>query len=249
VDKAKALLEELLVQHKIDESHGFGHALRVLTHAERAIRAAPFELSTIRCLAVRLAALLHDADDRKYFPGGPEAGYANARQIAEMAGAPAEVIVDSIYMISLVSTSSNGNAIPCRAVVEPELLWPRWADRLEAVGEMGVLRCWQYANEISQPLFDNETPKPTCVEDVWTEVTPEKLDAYKSKVRTSRTMLDHYYSVLLSVARPPSHALQNPYLEAEFAGGATPLVDICLEFGRTGKIDEAKLQNMCAKLR
>ena len=39
-----------------------------------------------RALAVRLAALLHDADDRKYFPDTCKT-YANAKQIMSDAGA------------------------------------------------------------------------------------------------------------------------------------------------------------------
>ena len=51
----------------IDESHGVKHARAVLAHAERALAAAP-PLPPMRALALRLAALLHDADDAKYFP-------------------------------------------------------------------------------------------------------------------------------------------------------------------------------------
>lgn len=36
--------------------------------------------------------------------------------------------------------SANGNSIPEDALHEPELLWPRWADRLEATGEIGIVR-------------------------------------------------------------------------------------------------------------
>lgn len=49
----------------------------------------------------------------------------------------------------LSTGSKNGNSVPDDAVREPELLWPRWADRLEATGEIGILRAlssrWQFA--------------------------------------------------------------------------------------------------------
>lgn len=80
VSVAKEGLEVLCDQHEIPESHGFGHALRVLQHADRALLAADTIISGSRRLAIQLAALLHDADDRKYFPDGPAAVYQNARR-------------------------------------------------------------------------------------------------------------------------------------------------------------------------
>jgi uncharacterized protein len=245
---AKTLLGELCSLHGIPESHGFGYAARVLAHAECAIRAAAVKLDASRCLAVRLAALLHDADDRKYFPDGPAAGYRNARRISEMAGATSHVVDEVAYMISLVSTNSNGNSIPARAVCEPELLWPRWADRLEAIGERGVVRCWQYSHEVEQPIFDLSTPRPLCEADVWEEAKPENLEAYQSKRRVSCTMLDHYYLALLPVSRPPMDALCSPYFEEEFAKGRAALVEICLEFGAKGNLDEDRIRRMRLRL-
>jgi hypothetical protein len=45
-------------------------------------------------------------------------------------------------MISYVSASANGNRVPERAESEPYLLWPRWCDRLEAIGPIGAVRCY-----------------------------------------------------------------------------------------------------------
>ena len=58
------------------ESHGITHALAVLNNLDQAILAAQTPLNDDLNLAMRLAALLHDADDRKYF--GHSSGYQNA---------------------------------------------------------------------------------------------------------------------------------------------------------------------------
>ena len=50
-------------------------------------------------------------------------------------------------MISYVSASDNGNSIPERARSNPELLWVRFSDRLEAIGMIGAVRCYQYNEE------------------------------------------------------------------------------------------------------
>ena len=45
-------------------------------------------------------------------------------------------------MISYVSASDNGNSVPKRAQKNPEFLWTRYSDRLEAIGTIGAVRCW-----------------------------------------------------------------------------------------------------------
>ncbi|EOD41012.1 hypothetical protein EMIHUDRAFT_439442, partial [Emiliania huxleyi CCMP1516] len=137
VARAIGGLIQLCLETGIDDSHGAGHAAAVLHHAEAAVAAAAQPLSEARALAVRLAALLHDADDKKYFPKTCRT-YANARQIMSDAGAAPAVVEDALRMISLVSCSANGNAAPPEARTSPELLWPRWADRLEATSTIGT---------------------------------------------------------------------------------------------------------------
>ena len=78
VARAIGGLTRLCLKADIDDSHGAGHAAAVLRHAESAVAAAAPPLPESRALAVRLAALLHDADDRKYFPDTCKT-YANAR--------------------------------------------------------------------------------------------------------------------------------------------------------------------------
>ena len=92
-------------------------------------------------------ALLHDADDKKYFPANE--GYPNAAKICQTALASTKrfnakaVEKEMRKMIAYVSASDNGNSIPKRALSNPELLWVRYADRLEAIGPIGAVRCFQ----------------------------------------------------------------------------------------------------------
>ena len=66
---------------------------------------------------------------------------------------PDEVEKEVYETISYVSASDNGNEIPERAKQYPELLWVRLADRLEAIGAIGAVRCYQYNREKGAPLF------------------------------------------------------------------------------------------------
>jgi hypothetical protein len=64
---AVLLLNDHFVQFGVDDSHGIRHAKMVLNHMERAIAAKETEFGKTQKLILMFAALLHDADDRKYF--------------------------------------------------------------------------------------------------------------------------------------------------------------------------------------
>ena len=174
VECAKECLDELFKKNKIPASHGLGHACSVLGNMNSALKQSENkckgrEISQNRQLCMRLAALLHDSDDKKYFPQkdtkeekhGLISGYANARKIIKKAlkkgvfkveysedktsytgGGRAQIEEEIIQMISFVSTSDNGNQIPEAALKHPELLWVRHCDRLEAIGVTGAVRCY-----------------------------------------------------------------------------------------------------------
>ncbi len=152
VRTATKLLVGVFAAADVDDSHGSLHAQQVLRNLDAALQTADHFLTPERRLACRLAALLHDADDAKYFKRAPatdgdgsDAAFPNAAAVAGAAGASASIVADALRMISWVSCSKNANRVPAEAEAEPELLWPRWADRLEAVGEVGVARCYLYA--------------------------------------------------------------------------------------------------------
>jgi hypothetical protein len=248
VAEARRGLQRLCDAAGIDDSHGMRHAAVVLSHAEAALAAATAPLAAERALAVRLAALLHDADDRKYFPHTAHT-LANAHAIMRAAGAPERVAADAARMIGWVSCSKHGNACPAEACDEPELLWPRWADRLEAVGEVGVVRCYEYNRRAGGvPLATDATPRPRTAEEALEAATAERFAAYQASGGHSASMLDHYYDKLLQVARPPPALVRNRYLEEAALRGAAPLLRVCLAYGETGEAPVGLIEEMAQRL-
>ena len=245
---ALAGLRRLCISAAIDKSHGTTHAKRVLAHVERALLEANPRLSLPRELSVRLAALLHDADDRKYFPNKPIGRYPNAQRLLHEAGASESVAADTLQMISLVSCSANGNSAPEVAKDEPELLWPRWADRLEATGAIGVVRCYQYNSVMGAPLSVASTPRPTSEDEAWALATPERFESYQSSGGGSASMIDHYFDKLLQISRPPPELVQNAYLESAAAQRAAPLLFVLLEFGRTGTVPVEHIESIAEEI-
>ena len=103
---------------------------------------------------------------------------------------------ETLEMIGYVSTSDNGNTVPERALTSPEFLWVRYADRLEAIGTIGAVRCYQYNTEKGADLCCETTPRCSTREEIWAHVTPDRLSKYM-KTKTSDSMMDHYFDKLL----------------------------------------------------
>ena len=195
-----------------------------------------------RQLSMKLGALLHDADDRKYFASDSK----NAENIITESLSEVDqekildnhqkILDDTILMISMVSASGNGNKVPPEAIENPELLWVRFCDRLEAIGPIGAVRCYQYAVEKGNPLdVPGSTPKPQSAEEVWSHVKPERFEEYQ-RTGASASMLDHYYDKLLQIAHFDPKVVQNEYLQNEASRRVQPLVDVCLEYGKNGEV-------------
>lgn len=230
LEKAAKLLADLLTKNNVCPSHGVLHALRVARHAARALRHCTWKKSDKQYLAVILAALLHDADDRKFFPNN--ANYDNARRIIHEIGLETDVETSIIEMIKVISTSSNGNSIPTTAIDEPWILYPRYADRIEAIGWTGIVRCWEYTLSSGVPLYTDATPRADDEKKVAAVATSARFEAYKGK---SDSMLDHYLDKLLHIGNFRSG---NAYLDGMTRRRNGPLVEVVTIFGKLGHLPD-----------
>lgn len=219
----------LCLKNNIDVSHGVAHVVQVLKHVDRAIAQTKHPISTNRITALRLAALLHDADDRKYFPNSKN--YENARKIMQNAKVESSILEDTVDIIKLVSSSQNGDNIPERCIKEPELLWVRWADRLEAVGVNGVIRCWQYNVAKNRKVVSDTTPKAYSYKEVLQIATSDRFERYV-KNKKSASMLDHYYDKLIYICTVKTG---NKYFDNKLSCGHYPFMDICIKYSNEGE--------------
>jgi uncharacterized protein len=123
-----------------------------------------------------------------------------------------------------------------------------WADRLEAVGAIGVVRAYQYNQENGLPLCSETSPRATCVTEVWKLATPERFDGYLKSNGHSDDMISHYFDKLLHVACPPPDRVRNAYLERMAQDASNELMQICLRFGLTGKVDEVYIRQVAERI-
>jgi uncharacterized protein len=272
------------VHSEIKESHGIGHVEAVYRHAVHALAAAslshdendddngstttttttaPIVITATQVMEIKVATILHDVDDGKYFPN--HSTYENATSILQRANVPVDSHASILDMISWVSCSKNGNNVPESIQTSGEYfrLIPRWSDRLEAVGAIGVVRCYQYNQEHGRALFSASSPRAQTVEQVWEFATPERFATYQQQSGQGGgssisdddddddddNMISHYYDKLLHVAHPPPGIVRNAYLEAQAEQSSCELIKVCLEFGKTGKVNVDYIENLAKKLR
>ena len=234
---------------QIKESHGIRHVMAVHAHATKAVACAEPPLAAETGAEIEMAALLHDVDDHKYFPdGGSE--LRNARDLCRRAGVPPASVDRILAMIRWVGCSENGNRVPpeVEASGAYHLLIPRWSDRLEAVGAIGVVRCYRYNEEHGRALCSDSTPRARTAEEVFALATPERFERYTSGEGHSDDMISHYFDKLLHVARPPPEIVRNRYLESMAEESSRELVEVCVRFGRTGVVDTEYILGLEAEL-
>ena len=114
------------------DGHGMDHSLRVWRNALKIAETEECDRQI-----VSLAALLHDADDHKLFA---TENNANARKFLAEHGIPAETADRICETINAVSFSKNRGKHP----ETPEGRVVQDADRLDAMGAIGIARTFAY---------------------------------------------------------------------------------------------------------
>ncbi len=219
-------LAKFFKNKNICSSHGYDHALIVGEHALNIL--TEFQPSSGKLLPVLYASLLHDVDDRKFYNS---VDYENARELLD----GEENIELIINMIKLVSSSKNGNNIP--EGTPSWMLIPRWADRLESIGKIGIERCWQYTKTVERPLFTPETLRATTEEEIWSKcATKERMKNYKGN---SASMIDHYYDKLLHFE---SFEVDSLYVRTVAEERKKIMVELVLYYGKNGFITDEDVE-------
>ena len=132
--------------------HDFEHTMRVYRNALRIAESEPG--CDARIMA--LAALLHDADDHKLFD---TEGNSNAREILKDNGISENDIAQISDIINSVSFSQNKDKVP--ETLEAKIVQD--ADRLDAMGAIGVARTFAYGGEHGRSIEESvNTPRESC---------------------------------------------------------------------------------------
>jgi uncharacterized protein len=156
--------------------HGWWHIERVwktaLSLAER---------EGADCYVVALAALLHDVDDWKLRPGAAEDGPVLARAWMQRCGVDPAVIGQVCDIIEHLSYKGAGVATPMRT---REGMVVQDADRLDALGAIGIARAFAYGGHKGRPLHDPQE-------------RPQLHASFEHYQASQSSTINHFYEKLL----------------------------------------------------
>lgn len=155
--------------------HDSYHSIRVYNNATKIAEKEGGNL-----LLIKLAALLHDVDDRKLFPNSEN--HENARKFLHQNSLDHDSINEICEIIKSVSYSSNGSSAP--ESIEGRIVQD--ADRLDALGAIGIARTFAYGGHKGRPIYD---PDEKPIDNMTTE-------EYKNHTSNS---LNHFYEKLLKL--------------------------------------------------
>lgn len=142
ISEASDYVRELFAGNS--DGHGADHTMRVYHNAQKIMETYPEADAFI----VSMSALLHDADDHKLFN---TENNLNARLFMEKNNLPPDTIEQICMTINSVSFSKNRGRSP--ETLEGKIVQD--ADRLDAIGAIGIARTFAYGGNAGRPLEDS----------------------------------------------------------------------------------------------
>ncbi len=180
MDKGEILKQTEAYVRKTLEGEGSGHDWWHIDCVRKtALYVAKQEKADL--YIVELAALLHDIADWKFTGGDDDVGPRIAKEWLLKMEAGEEVAEHVCHIIKDLSFKGAGVATPMRTI-EGKIVQD--ADRLQALGAIGIARCFAYGGSKGREIW-NPNEKP---------VMHQSFEQYKSNKSSS---LIHFYEKLL----------------------------------------------------
>ena len=156
--------------------HDWFHILRVWNNAKLISKN-----ENVDGFVVELGALLHDIADSKFHEGDETIGPKIAREFLKNQQVDDSIIVHIEKIINNISFK-GGNFE--QKFNSPELEVIQDADRLDAIGAVGIARCFNYGGFKNRPLYNPE---------IYPDLNQTK-EAYKN---SEAPTINHFYEKLL----------------------------------------------------
>lgn len=153
-------------------------------HIERVYKNAKLIAQTETCnlFIVELAALLHDIADSKFHDGDENIGATTANTFLKTQNLNTEVSEHIVNIIANMSFSKNiGNTITFNSI---ELKIVQDADRLDAIGAIGIARTFNYGGYKNRTIYNPE-------------IKPNLHLTKKEYKNSTAPTINHFYEKLL----------------------------------------------------
>lgn len=159
-----------------ESGHDWWHVHRVWKNA-RLIA----QQERVNLFIVELGALLHDIADSKFYAGDVEVGPRKAKEFLESLNMDREIINHVEQIIRNISFK-GGNHI--QTFKSPELDVVQDADRLDAMGALGIARTFNYGGYKNRVIYDPA-------------IKPHLTQTREEYQRSTAPTINHFYEKLL----------------------------------------------------
>ena len=175
IEATKAFVKSELLE--AEGGHDWFHTLRVFNNATLISKNEEVDY-----FVVALASLLHDIADSKFHNGDETVGPRVAREFLLKQNVDSEIIEHVTQIIENMSFKNSFDLNLTFSSKEMEVVQD--ADRLDAIGAIGIARCFNYGGFKDRPLYNPEI-KPNL------NMTKAEYKAAKSPT------LNHFHEKLL----------------------------------------------------
>jgi uncharacterized protein len=174
IEQTAAYVKQAL--QNAEGGHDWWHIYRVWHNAKLIAATEP-----VNVLIVELAALLHDIADSKFHNGDEEIGPRTAGTYLQSINVDANIIE---HVQQIIRHMSFKNSLGAVSFHSPELAVVQDADRLDAIGAIGIARTFSYGGFKGREIYNPD-------------VAPN-LNMSKEEYKTSAApSLNHFYEKLL----------------------------------------------------
>lgn len=175
VEATKVFVKQQL--ENAEGGHDWFHTIRVFNNVKLIAKG-----ENVDDLVVALGALLHDIADSKFHDGDETIGPRVAREFLFEHNVDSSVIEHVVKIIENISFNKSLEA--GEKFISLELQVVQDADRLDAIGAIGIARCFNYGGFKNRKMFDP---------DIQPNLNMTKEEYKKSKAPT----INHFYEKLL----------------------------------------------------
>ncbi|PCH76327.1 MAG: phosphohydrolase [Flavobacteriaceae bacterium] len=176
IHKTQEFVQETLKD--AEGGHDWFHILRVWNNAKLIAKSEEVNL-----FIVELGALLHDIADAKFYDGDETVGPKMAREFLEELEVSKE---DILHVENIITNISYKGGNFNQTFTSGELAVIQDADRLDAIGAIGIARCFNYGGFKNRAMYNPE-------------IEP-KLDMTKEEYKKSTApTINHFYEKLLQL--------------------------------------------------
>jgi uncharacterized protein len=159
--------------------HDWFHIQRVYLNAEQIARGEDVDL-----LVVSLGALLHDIADAKFHNGNESVGPRIAKRFLDALGVGQDAIAHVVNIINNISFKNSLSNDGQPKFDSKELQIVQDADRLDAMGAIGIARAFNYGGFKNREMYNPD-------------IAPN-LNLTKEEYKTSKApTINHFYEKLL----------------------------------------------------